>query len=113
MAIADDRDQVTQLVPLASFVKQLRMDLEDALREGQGHAVRFEIGDIQLELQVEVTRTSDGSIGISIPLFVPLSAEAKKVRESRSSQTLRLSLKPQTTDRQPLIIDDTTTAEPR
>ena len=78
-------------VPLASAIKALRRELVTALHEGKDQDVRFALGPIELEFQVEVSREGGGDAGIK---FWVVSLGAKGTRRSGTTHTVKLSLSP-------------------
>jgi hypothetical protein len=58
---------------------------------GEGEELRFALGPVELELQVEAASEGGGEAGIK---FWLVSATAKGGRSSRSTHTVRLSLTP-------------------
>ena len=42
-------------IPIALAIQSLRQELSQALAEGEGKALRFELGPVDLEFQVEVS----------------------------------------------------------
>ena len=80
-------------VPLAGAIRQLRAELTKAMEEAEGETLQFELGDIELELQLEVSQEAKGDVGIRFWLVsLGGSAGASKA----STHTLRLTLTPQT-----------------
>ncbi|MFN7962419.1 MAG: trypco2 family protein [Thermoanaerobaculia bacterium] len=57
-------------IRLATVVQQLREELAEAVREGKGQEIQFELGDIELELQVVVAREGNGKLGFSVLGFL-------------------------------------------
>ncbi|MGH3701282.1 MAG: trypco2 family protein, partial [Pseudonocardiaceae bacterium] len=47
---------VAERVELAQVIGQLRQELSAAMREGEGEDLRFELGTVELELTVAVSR---------------------------------------------------------
>jgi hypothetical protein len=76
-------------IPLASAIRVLRAELQEAVRSGAGEELRFALGPVELELQIEAASEGGGEAGIK---FWLLSAGAKGSRSSQSSHTLRLTL---------------------
>jgi hypothetical protein len=84
--VADDAQ-----VPLSSAIRALRRELVEAVKEGEDQEVRFALGPIDLELQVEVGSTGGGDAGIK---FWVVSLGGKAERTSGRTQTVRISLTP-------------------
>jgi Trypsin-co-occurring domain 2 len=82
-------------VPLAGAIRQLRAELTEAMRQGKDEELRFALGDIELELQLEVSKEAKGDAGIRFWL-VSLGASASASRAS--THVMRLTLTPETTE---------------
>jgi hypothetical protein len=78
-------------VPLASAVEALRRELVASLDAGKGEAVRFALGPIELEFQVEVAREAGVEAGVK---FWVVGLGGKGTRSSSATHTVRLSLSP-------------------
>jgi hypothetical protein len=78
-------------IPLASAIKALRRELVAAVKEANDQEVRFALGPIELEFQVEVSREAGGEAGVK---FWVVSLGAKGSRMSGTTHTVRLSLSP-------------------
>lgn len=78
-------------IRLASAIRALRSELQEAVRAGDGEELRFVLGPIELELQVEASSDVGGDAGIK---FWLVSLGAKAGRSSQTSHTMRLSLTP-------------------
>ena len=77
-------------VELASVVRQLRAELNEALAGAQGERLRFELGPVQVALSVTVGR--EGGAGAKVRFWViEAGAEAKVSRESVQEITLVLT----------------------
>jgi hypothetical protein len=62
---------------LVKAIVALRADLEKAVAQGQGSAVQFGLGDIELTLQLVADKHADGKIGWSV-LGVDAGAKAER-----------------------------------
>jgi hypothetical protein len=76
---------------LASAIRALRAELEEAMRAGEGEQLRFALGAVELELQVSAGSERGGEAGIK---FWLVSLGAKGGRSSEATHTVRLSLTP-------------------
>ena len=78
-------------VPLAAAIEALRGELLAALKAGEGKEVRFALGPVELEFQVEVSRDvgADGAVK-----FWVVAMGAKGSPSSSATHTVRLSLSP-------------------
>ena len=78
-------------IPLAEAIKALRTELLTAIVEGTDKDLRFALGPIDLELQLEVSKEAGGEAGIK---FWVLSVGGKGSRSSGATHTVRLTLTP-------------------
>jgi hypothetical protein len=78
-------------VPLASAIEALRGELVAALDAGEGEEVRFALGPVELEFQVELSREAGGEAGVK---FWVVALGGKGSRASATTHTVRLSLSP-------------------
>ncbi|MDG5807277.1 trypco2 family protein [Streptomyces neyagawaensis] len=77
---------------LADAVEVLRTQLAEAQRRGQGSPLRFVVGEITAEFEVELVRTRNGGGALR---FGVVEADARRERSSRSVQRVTLTLKPE------------------
>ncbi len=80
-----------QPIPLAVAIRALRAELEQAIAAGEGEQLRFALGAIELELQVQAS--VEGGAQAEAKLWV-LSLGGKGARSSEATHTLRLTLTP-------------------
>jgi hypothetical protein len=78
-------------IPLASAIRSLRHELVAAVQEGQDEDVRFALGPIELELQLEITREAGGDAKIG---FWVVTLGGRAGRSTGTLHTVRLSLSP-------------------
>jgi Trypsin-co-occurring domain 2 len=78
-------------IPLAEVIKALRQELTDAITAGADEDLRFALGPIDLEIQLEVSRSAEANAGVR---FWVISVGGSGERASRSTHTLRLQLTP-------------------
>jgi hypothetical protein len=101
-------------IPLSSAIRALRRELVDAVREGKDQEVKFALGAIELELQVQVESTGGGEAGIK---FWVLSLGGKGERMSGRTQTVRISLTPvlgsEADSDRPLVVGSEQVRRPR
>ncbi|MGN5381018.1 trypco2 family protein [Streptomyces lasalocidi] len=93
------------MIELSEMIQQLRQELSASLADGDGQLVRFELGPVEIEATVEVTREAGGSGKIRL-LVAETGAEGKATRTR--GQRITLTLHPKTygvdgTPRTPLI----------
>ena len=51
-------------IPLAGALRRLRSELIESMHGAEDAEIRFALGDIELELQLEVSREAEGDAGI-------------------------------------------------
>lgn len=85
-------------IGVADFIQQLRSDLEAAMLEGRNKKLRFDVEELDVELQVTATVDAEASAkgggGLKLCIFSgDASAEAKASFATSQIQTVRLKLK--------------------
>jgi hypothetical protein len=92
-------------VGLADAVRALRSELTVAMAEGEGQRLRFELGEVEMEFLLEVTKEAGGEAGVK---FYVISLGGKAGVTSGSTHRLKLVLTPQdaATGRKPSISDE-------
>lgn len=78
-------------VPLARAIEALRRELVAAVQEGKDEEVRFALGEIELEFQVEVSHEAGAEAGVK---FWVVSLGGKGSRTAGQTHTVKLSLSP-------------------
>jgi hypothetical protein len=78
-------------VPLADAIRALRRELLAAVREGEDKEVRFALGPIELEFQVEVAQEAGVEGGVK---FWVISAGGTGSRRSEITHAVRLTPSP-------------------
>lgn len=78
-------------IPLAAAVRALRAELVEAVRQAEGEELLFALGQVELELQVGVSKEAGGEAGIK---FWLVSIGGSGSRASSTTHTIRLSLSP-------------------
>ncbi|MCP5197412.1 MAG: hypothetical protein H6974_11610 [Gammaproteobacteria bacterium] len=92
-------------IELSEMLGQLRRELATAQSEGAGSDLKFQIEDIEIELQVATTSKVAGKTGIKI--LVCWDAEASAGIDKAKTQKLKLKLKPVVgPDKKPLDVSD-------
>ncbi len=59
-------EALEQNIPIFEMIQALRQELQACIEEGKGHPLRFELGEIDLELQVQVSKKKAGGLDFSI-----------------------------------------------
>jgi Trypsin-co-occurring domain 2 len=80
-------------VPLAGAIRKLRAELLESMQEAEGEQLRFALGDVELDLQLEVSQEGKGDAGIRFWL-VSLGGSASASRST--THTVHLKLTPET-----------------
>jgi hypothetical protein len=76
---------------LADTIAAVRRELSSAQTAGQGQAVQFRTGPVELELEVAVTRTRGGEAGVQVTV---LTLGGKLERERATTQRIKVTLQP-------------------
>jgi hypothetical protein len=82
---------VVERVELAQVLGQLRQELSAAMRAGEGEDLRFELGPVELELTVEVSKEAGPNAKVRF-WVMELGAEGKV--GSQATQRITLTLDP-------------------
>jgi hypothetical protein len=90
-------------IGLAEAIKDLRLQLQEAMDDGDGKKLRFELQDIDLEFKCSVNRAVDAKAGVEFWL-VNVGAGGKLGDEK--TQTIKLKLKPKTGSGEPPLLSD-------
>lgn len=80
-------------IPLADAIRALRVELLDAMRAGSAADLRFGISGVEMEFEVEATRSGEADAGVR---FWVINAGAKGSVSRGTTQRLKLSLVPVT-----------------
>jgi NTP-dependent ternary system trypsin peptidase co-occuring protein len=83
------RDEVQ--IPLASAIGALRTEIVKAMHAAGAEDIRFALGPVELELQVEAAQEAGGEAGIK---FWLVSIGGKGSRSSGTTHTVKLTLTP-------------------
>jgi Trypsin-co-occurring domain 2 len=82
---------VAERAELAQVIGQLRRELSAAMRDGEGVDLRFELGPVELELTVAVSKETGPNAKVRF-WVVELGADAKVA--SQATQRITLTLDP-------------------
>lgn len=94
---------------LSETIEYLRAELERSIKPGTGKDVRFTVGSVSIDLEVEITKLAEGEAGVK---FYVLSAGGKAKESDRSTQRLHIELIPTNADGDPLQVSTTVTRRP-
>jgi len=78
-------------IALSDAIEVLRDELQKSMDKGEGEKLRFEIQEMELELNYTVSREGEGKAGIK---FWLVEAGVGGTIGDSTSQTVRLKLKP-------------------
>jgi hypothetical protein len=99
---------------LSETIRALRIELIDAMKTGQDESLHFQLGPVQLEITLAITREGGGDAGIR---FGVVSFGAKGKLSDATTHQLSLSLQPVVKDASGQTshaeISSQSTAEPR
>lgn len=94
----------TSSIPIAKVIQGVRKELSDAIAEGDGKDLRFKLGAVELEFQVEVSGgvkgevSAEGGIQIGVISIGKLSGKGEGERSRSNTHTIKLTLNPVTLD---------------
>ncbi|MFB7494554.1 trypco2 family protein [Streptomyces sp. NPDC056161] len=83
--------QGARVIELASVIRDLREELQQAVVAAQGETLRFELGTIELELSVALERTGHAEARVR---FWVVESGADATVNSTSTQLVKLTLQP-------------------
>jgi len=78
-------------IELADVIRQVRGDLNLAMWEGEGKDLRFRLGPVELELELEVTRSTTPGAKVR---FMVVDVEAAQQRSTAVRHHIRVVLHP-------------------
>ena len=96
-------------IPLAEAIRALRAELVAAARQGRDEEVRFALGPVELELQVEVSKEAAADAGVK---FWLVSVGGRGSRTAATTHTVRLSLSPVSATGDDLIVRSDVAEQP-
>ncbi|WP_329167722.1 hypothetical protein OG709_25100 [Streptomyces sp. NBC_01267] len=79
------------MIELARVIRDLREELEQAIVSGEGEALRFELGTIELELSVAVERAGHAEAKVR---FWVVESGANTTASRTSTQLIKMALQP-------------------
>ena len=97
-------------ISVGEAIEALRQDLTDALQAGHEQKVRFRLGPVELEFEVDVERQGGASGGIK---FWVVSAEAKGQLTNKTRHRIKLALQPIGSGDQDLTVASEQPSRPR
>jgi hypothetical protein len=87
-----EQQAASEPVGLVEAIRRLRADLTQARGEGMNEQLRFRLGPVQMEFQVQVTREGSGDMGVR---FYVVSVGGKVSGSRAETHTVTLSMIPQ------------------
>ena len=104
---------MTSTIGLADAIEDLRRELTDATRRGDGQSIRFTIDAIELELELEVVREGGGDGKVSFKVLGSgIDVGAKGNLAHTNVHRIKLCLKP-TGETGPLEVRNADPIEPK
>jgi hypothetical protein len=91
-------------VGLADAIKALRQEIAAAMEEGQDKSIRFELGPVEMEFLLQVTKDAGGSAGVK---FWIVSFGGQAGISSGSTHRVKLALTPKDAFNDSPLISDT------
>jgi hypothetical protein len=96
-------------IPLAEAIRALREELAQAVREGQDEEVRFQVGPVDLEFQVEISKEASGQAGVA---FWLITVGGGGRRSSTRAHTVKINLQPVDLQGSPVKVSQRVTSKP-
>ncbi len=90
-------------IELAEMLTELRAQLLKARGEGAKEALKFEISDVEIEVQIATTKEAEGKGGVKFWVY---NAEAGVAASEGTTQRLTLKLRPTGADGKPVYVSD-------
>ncbi len=87
----------------------MREELAQAVREGQDDEVRFQVGPVDLEFHVEISKETSGKAGIA---FWLITAGGGGSRRSSTAHTVKINLQPVDAKGNPVKVSQRVTTKP-
>ncbi|KKJ00941.1 trypco2 family protein [Prochlorothrix hollandica] len=105
-------------IPIAQAIQAIRSEIVTAVKAGENEAIKFDLGPIELEFQVEISEEKGGTGGASAGFNVgvvalEVSAEGELKRSKATTHTVKLTLKPVTTQGGSVQVSQTGANKPR
>jgi hypothetical protein len=83
---------IASRMSLAEMILNLRKDLREAQKQAEKEDLRFQVEEIELEVQVTTAKEGEGKVGVNFWVYT---AEAGGGIRREDAHTLRLKLKPE------------------
>lgn len=83
--------ELSSEIKLSEMIEALRVELAVAVEGGKGKAIGFDVGPVELEVEVAVTKKTTGSGGVE---FWVIKAGAERAREDVVTHRVKVTLEP-------------------
>lgn len=89
-------------IALSEMVQELRRELQSGVQKGEGQDIRFRLGEVTIEVQVEVSREGGGGGKLS---FWVAEVGADGQAAKTETQKITLTLQPSTANKEDVILN--------
>lgn len=96
-------------IELAEAIQKLRQELSASVKNAENSDIQFQLGPIELELQVVATKEASADAGVKWMLF---NASAQAQASSERTQTLKLTLNPVDKDGNSILVSNPSATRP-
>lgn len=101
---------------LVEVISSLREDIAEAIAEGDGKDVKFDVGEIEVELKASITRSDETDIGgkLSFTIFGiggETGGSQKEQKASENAHVIKLKLEPKIKNLETGEYDDVTMSD--
>lgn len=93
-------DTPIQTIELKETLNALRKEISEAILVSEGKEVRFQLGEIELEIQVAIEKIKEGSGGIK---FWVIGIDGGRTDKKLTTHTIRIPIKPIWKDGKPIL----------
>lgn len=98
-------------IPIADAIQAIRREVVKAVKAGEKEEIKFELGPIELEFQVEIAQERSGTAGVSAGFNVwvieaEVSGEGTVQHSRATTHTVKLTLNPQKSDGSSVKVSD-------
>lgn len=100
MGTSEDHGTEDTRIGLKEAISVLRSELSESMKDSAANELRFEVGEIALQFQVEVQRVSEGKAGIR---FWVVDVTAGGSRTSTTTHVITVPLTPVMRDGSPVL----------
>lgn len=98
-------------IPLSQALSSLRSELRQAIDSASGEGLRFNVEDIEVELQVVATGSGGVSAGLNVWQVIQLGGHVDTARTA--THRIKLSLSPVLASGEDVQVADTVSQRPR